>query len=625
MDIRRAARQLFPLLQKGAALAAAFLAAGCSVMPEPLTRHEIDQRILGDHLKLFGEQDPLFRPITLADALARAVRYNLDHKIKVMEQAVARGEMDVAQYSLLPALDAHISRSGRSRRQAVTGESAVTGEVVHDAAITSPRYTSARGIGVVLNFLDFGISYARAKQAADHVLITEERRRQAVADIFKEVRHAYWRAVGAAIIRPELESLLSRTRDLLKRSETSADGDPMNALAFQRALMEKECALMAIREEIWTAKSELASLMNLDPGADFELALPAADAFRIPKLEVPPDQLESFALTRRPELREADYRRRIAAHEIQKAWLRLLPGLEVGLFRNVNSNPHLTYNTLTEKTIQVSWNLLSVMTGPRLIGNAENHAELEEMRRLAIGLAVMSQVTLARANFRIQVENYQLAERLADVNGALLDGMSAPSDASVEAAFQRIGEEVAELDARRRRYQRYADLQMTYGQLQAAAGIDPLPHPTLPTDLDGLAEVIEENLIALERGDSLSLLTTAPAPPSRFSTLERLGDSTLPAQPFTNADEEFTYIPWREETAAARTATGPWDETPRPFSRSLIASMAPLGVWPKQPPPPRRSSHIMKGNAQLTEILKRSAGTEAAPANRNGGRAGGRN
>ena len=45
------------------------------------------------------------------------------------------------------------------------------------------------------NLLDFGVSYYRARQQADQVLIAEERKRKVVQNILADTRNAYWRAL----------------------------------------------------------------------------------------------------------------------------------------------------------------------------------------------------------------------------------------------------------------------------------------------------------------------------------------------------------------------------------------------------------------------------------------------
>ncbi|MBD9680874.1 transporter, partial [Pseudomonas sp. PDM18] len=74
------------------------------------------------------------------------------------------------------------------------------------------------------------------------------------------------------------------------------------------------------RKALSLAKTELATLINLPPGTDLKLAMPA-DGYPLPELKVSMDSLEREALASRPELREQDYQSRISAAETKKAML----------------------------------------------------------------------------------------------------------------------------------------------------------------------------------------------------------------------------------------------------------------------------------------------------------------
>ncbi|WP_244442591.1 TolC family protein [Azospirillum lipoferum] len=67
-------------------------------------------------------------------------------------------------------------------------------------------------LGFTWNVLDFGVSYLRARQSSNLVLVADERRRRVVQGILQDVRTAYWRAVAA-------ERLLERIEPLERRVE----------------------------------------------------------------------------------------------------------------------------------------------------------------------------------------------------------------------------------------------------------------------------------------------------------------------------------------------------------------------------------------------------------------------
>ena len=90
-----------PLLAPVAALVSALLLSGCgTIKPEPLTQDEIGARVSADRAAMYRDQQPVSGPLTLSDAMARALKYNLDYRLKMMETALSRGILDISQLPL---------------------------------------------------------------------------------------------------------------------------------------------------------------------------------------------------------------------------------------------------------------------------------------------------------------------------------------------------------------------------------------------------------------------------------------------------------------------------------------------------------------------------------------------
>jgi outer membrane protein TolC len=100
----RAKRALRPSLI--ALSVAALWLSGCAIKPTPFTDAERAQSARTDRTAMFADQPPLNGPVTLEEAMARAIRYNLDHRLKMMEEALAQKQLDVANFDMLPRLTA---------------------------------------------------------------------------------------------------------------------------------------------------------------------------------------------------------------------------------------------------------------------------------------------------------------------------------------------------------------------------------------------------------------------------------------------------------------------------------------------------------------------------------------
>ncbi len=58
------------------------LVTGCTIIPAPLTQEEIQQRVQADLKELTQFQEPVAKPITLYEAMARAVKFNLKARVQ---------------------------------------------------------------------------------------------------------------------------------------------------------------------------------------------------------------------------------------------------------------------------------------------------------------------------------------------------------------------------------------------------------------------------------------------------------------------------------------------------------------------------------------------------------------
>src|SRR6185437_1090717 len=75
---------------------------------------------------MFAGQDPVTRPVSLSEAMARAIKYNLDNRLKLMEEAVARRQLDLASYDLLPRLTIAAGYTDRNNVLASSSENVFT-------------------------------------------------------------------------------------------------------------------------------------------------------------------------------------------------------------------------------------------------------------------------------------------------------------------------------------------------------------------------------------------------------------------------------------------------------------------------------------------------------------------
>ena len=61
--------------------------AGCAIYPEPLTTAELSDAASANAAHVASDQEPVTRSISLYEAMARALKYNLDFRVEMMQRS----------------------------------------------------------------------------------------------------------------------------------------------------------------------------------------------------------------------------------------------------------------------------------------------------------------------------------------------------------------------------------------------------------------------------------------------------------------------------------------------------------------------------------------------------------
>ncbi|VII94057.1 Efflux transport system, outer membrane factor (OMF) lipoprotein [Pseudomonas sp. FG-3G] len=487
----------------------ALTVSGCAVTSEPIERSVSEQRARTDLQNMYKDQEPLSGPLTLHQAMARAVKYNLEGRLKIMEEALAKRQLDLASFDMLPRMALDAGYVGRNNVSASSSQSVETGTQSLEPSTSQDRDREVADLTMVWNVLDFGVSYISAKQAGDQRLIVQERRRKVINTIVQDVRSAYWRAMAAERLLKQIDSLMVRVDTARGNSQSMSEqriGDPVQALGYQRSLIQATRQLEEQRRALSLAKTELATLINLPLGT--ELTLATQDEYVIPELKVDLARLEQEALTSRPELREQDYQTRITAAETRKAMLRLLPGLEFSAGGHYDSNSFLVEQGWADYGVKVTWNLFNVISAPAAINVAKAGEEVAAARRQAMSIAVLAQLYVANANYREALRQFKTSQQLSEIDGQIVGQLRNRHQAAGLGELDLIQGELNTLQADLRRDLAYADLRNAYGQIFASAGLDPLPDEVQSTQVQSIATALANREAAWAQGD-IAVPTTA--------------------------------------------------------------------------------------------------------------------
>src|SRR5256886_1791091 len=406
---------LFRLAGLPLAAALVVVLGGCAVVTRPLDAAQRERLASEAQRRMFEGQEPIERPLSLAEATARAVKYQAEHRQRRMEEAAAAAQLDVAQFDLLPKLTANAGYSTRSNDAFGFGFTP-DGTIATTPTASVERTRSTASLGLAWNVLDFGVSYYRARQLSDQKLIVAERRRKAVQTLLHDVRVAWWRAEAAERLLPAADRLLAEVDQAIDKTrfiEARKLLPPVQTATLRRALLDLSQQIAFRRSDLAQARIELAVLVNAPPGADLHVVTIDRNARQVPDLTADIEKLEVLALQMRPEMAEEGYRVRISADEARKALAGLLPGISFELGRNYDSNRFLINNSWTSAGVNVAFNLVKVFSLPALNRSEEAQRRADEARRLAMAMSVLAQTRLAAVRYALVADEFLIWDEAA--------------------------------------------------------------------------------------------------------------------------------------------------------------------------------------------------------------------
>jgi outer membrane protein TolC len=473
--------------------------AGCAVTPTQLTQDDVKQRVAEDKRQMFVGQEPIKGPLTFAEIAARALKYNMDYRLKVMEEALSQGQLDLSSWDMFPKIVAnagYITRNKDQFSQSIT-QGSTTPNGTFSSGIDRNRTTAS--LEFSWNLLDFGVSYFRAKQLADQSLIAEERKRRVAQNMLQDLRNAYWRALGAQRLMTSMDETMTKATAALGRArQVEAQGllPQSQALAYQRALLDATTLLQVRRQDLELSKIELMALMNIAPGTSFTIA-----EVTDPTLPASPSnigQLEDYALLNRPELREEDYRKRVSKNEVYRQYLSILPGISFDYGIQRDSNKFLLNKSWNEGAFRISENLMKLATIPSMNRNFAAQKEVDEARRMAQAMAVLTQVRVASSRYGLAKDELDQVVESASVDQRLANYAKAAATARVDSELEVIRTDTRALLSSYQKHISYANAQAAWGRLYNSLGLD-LMNVDRNMSLSQLTSSIEQSMSAWQR------------------------------------------------------------------------------------------------------------------------------
>lgn len=476
-------------------IASLALGACANLQPSPLTAEDRNSTTAADQAAMHKEVAPISGALTLNQALARALKYNLDLRTRVMEEAMALRQLDVSNYDMLPKLVANAGYYWRNNDHISLSRNADTGLPSDTRFISQERTHLGESLDFSWSLLDYGMGYYGARQQANRVLIAAEKRRKAMHLLMQDVRTAYWRAASAQKLRSDVADVIATAEEALadsRKAEAERVRNPLDALRYQRQLLENLRLLESINNELSSAQTELASLINAPLGQTILIAESDARAVYPEVLKIPMARMEEAALAHNADLGEQQYNARIARDETRKIFARLFPNISLNYSLKYDSDNYLVNRDWQEAGLQMSFNLFNLLTGENQMKLGKAGVSLADQRRMASQLAVLTQVHLARLQLLNTRSQFERADAIYATDNKIAEHVKNREAAQAQSKLDRVSNGTSSILSLLRRYQALAQVESAESRLIATLGLEPQIGSTSELSLEQLGSQLDQ-------------------------------------------------------------------------------------------------------------------------------------
>lgn len=417
-------------------------------------------------------------PLKIDDVRNRTLAHNSEYaraQTQLMETVRKAGQRGK---DLLPQV--YASSYGTWRNNA----SASVGMKVDDTSGSMPEdfYTAQDQAIAISNFttswdlLEIGLSGFKANRRAINAYAQGEQNQYLCNKLMVDVENAYWRAVAFEQAEKKADWLKGRVAYALTLSERRANDNPeskLQELMFQRELIDINRWYQSLFRSLVSAKPELARLMNLPAGTEFDL-----QSTRLPSGLGELGKQDTLSLItaaykNRPEIRQSLYKSDLTELKNEEDLWRHLPAMRFFIGGNNNTNSFVLNSNFVSAGASLSWDLLRLGQ----IGETKRNGKIalaDDKRQTEIlASAIMAQVMIAREQMHKLDYDLTLAWKALSIQGEITDDLNIDVVSGEKPETYLVKEELMrELSFIREQMAR-AELHTAKARLQQSIGIVP--------------------------------------------------------------------------------------------------------------------------------------------------------
>jgi len=361
-------------------------------------------------------------PLTIDNILEIVLTRNLDILAQEHELAVQSETAKAQRLAMLPPLTLDGIFSSRSENTASLTKILNSPVPVTQAQLSSLRETRQWDIRDKMNLIDFGIAYFKSRQEKTRTLLVDQQHLRLRQKLILDTIESYWKAITAFKAIKDAEDIIAFSKKIqasLQKQIVLRTISKIQGLQTESRLAEAAIQLHAVQYQFDSAKVELAGFMGLPPGMTFEIADVELSDEDIPIWDI--QSLEEQALLSRPELSVKDLEEKIARESVRMAILQMFPNAALFMDYNRDGNPFLAFQHWMSAGVQATWNLFNIPEQWHFKNAAQEQEQQAYRSRLALSIAVITQVHLAYLGYYDAVTQYRLANRAYDVKQQLAD------------------------------------------------------------------------------------------------------------------------------------------------------------------------------------------------------------
>ena len=455
---------------------AAFMGA-CATTPTqytqknvtPVAQSILDQEKAPDN---FGES-----PLTLDAARQMAVTRNKSYRQKIDQMLFDLQRKASGAKSFMPQIYANSFGQWRSNTNASVGVKVdeIGSSMPEDFYTAQDQSFAASKLSLSWNLLDVGLMGHQKAIGSIDGYDALETTRLGCHQLMVDLERAYWRKVAFERAVPKREWIGNRINYALDLSNQHIEENPndrLSELMFQRELIDIKRWYESMFRGLASADSDLARLINIPHGTEFSVSTDtseAQDEFG-PTLSQPLGDLFLSAFENRPELRKALYNIDRSELETKQALLRHLPGLNLFISGNNDTNSFALNQDFLTAGVNLSWDVLNLTKIGSTKKNGKLNTESKEKDLGVVASAIMAQIMLAKTEVQNLEEEMTLAWKAktiqAQITTKLQDDVAEQSSRETYLVKEELLRELSVL----REDISQADLKSTQARLQQSLG-----------------------------------------------------------------------------------------------------------------------------------------------------------